>query len=512
MNITPDIEQPDENTIITSDSVNRVTDSESMNSDSLFVMDGQSQTNGISSITTLSNTAQNPSFVSKNHKVNKEWLIVGAGILVLALIMVATISFWPQKKISAPSSNLTPAKSKSSTVQAKTVTTNSATTPVKTTSQATATPSTIAPGIPNYLYQSSQTSQGAAVGYLKIKQTSYQPHGLLGSAIASADSPNYQTAIFYPKSDGIYAYGKYTNSNSKVANGTTPVFSSILQKLATSLDCTISMHDFTDNSDTVVATPSIAGTQTGAECYRPVEWSPDGKSLLFTSNKPVSNSDIGLVTFSIPYIYDVASSKSTAITIPDGLNSLQGNGHWQDAQSIVFSYVLWGYHASIMTSETVTYSLVSKQYTKLATPDGINVSSIQTASKALYILSTSRTILYSGSGLESNSLKPVSGLSTDAIGSYLLEINDEGTVSHLITAQGQFGIQGGVKFYDLNTASNTQKLFFTPDSYSSNLIGWGQSYDQLIYNKFISSKSSNQIRLHTLSSGQDDLLVDDVIL
>ena len=507
MIITTDNEQPNENTTITSDLVNQVMVSEPMKTESPFVMDDQPQANGISSITAPTDTTHNPSLVSKNPKVNKKRLIVGGGIMVLALIMVTTISLWPQNKIYAPSNKLTTEKSKTATVPA-----NSATTPVKTTSPTTSTLFTTTSGIPNYLYQSSQTSQGAAVGYLKIKQASYKSHGLLGSAIASADNPNYQTAIFYPKSDGIYAYSKDTKSNSKVANGTTPVFSSILQKLATSVDCTISFHDFTNNSDTVVATPSVAGTQPGSECYRPVSWSPDGKSLLFTSNKPVSNTDIGLVTFSIPYIYDVASNKSTAVTIPDGFNSLYGNGHWQDAKTIVLSYVQWGKFASILATETVTFSPSFNQSTKLVTPDGISVSSIQTASKALYILSTSGTVLYSGSGLESNSLKPVSGLSADAIGSYLLEINDEGAVTHIITAQGQAGIQGGVKFYDFTIANNSQKQFYAPDSYSSNLIGWDQSYDQLIYNKFISSTSSNQIRLHTISSGQDELLVDNVNL
>jgi dipeptidyl aminopeptidase/acylaminoacyl peptidase len=89
------------------------------------------------------------------------------------------------------------------------------------------------------------------------------------------------------------------------------------------------------------------------------EFSPDGKHIAFSANVD-GNEDI--------YLYDIATSKSTALAIPPGVNEPTG-GHSAfapDGSRLLFSHNgptapgdLWVYHLATGKSQQITHSLVA---------------------------------------------------------------------------------------------------------------------------------------------------------
>jgi hypothetical protein len=438
----------------------------------------------------------NPTPVVIKEKKSRRWLII---LLIVAIILTAVAVFFVLK-----SKSTTPKASSASTSTTKPTTTN---TPKA--SRSTSAPTT---GIANALLKSSQASQGVAIGYVKTPQVSMQSNPFMGHASAATSS--YNTTVFYDNttSTGSQILGLNVDSKAVVqltndqSGASDPVFSSVSQKLAYAQGgCSAAIKDLGADTTTVIK----AGNQS-ATCYKPSAWSPDGKYLAYVGETETTIPNLGLIDIGSLFLYDLDTNSTVAVATPSGFNSVgsYSDVYWQDSSDIAAHFVNYGQYASILKEEVVSINVTSEKATDLVTPTNVDFSSVQLVGNTMYVIDSSPKELLSG--LETTaSLQPVTG--SDNAGSFLLKTGLDGsTVTDIYDIAGQVGQQGTFSInHVVPTGSSTTKLY-SPDGFSAYMVGWGQSYNDIIYMDVVSNKT--EIHQYDISNKADEILVGDLPL
>ena len=88
-------------------------------------------------------------------------------------------------------------------------------------------------------------------------------------------------------------------------------------------------------------------------CYTPIAWSPDGSKLAIGGSYSLNNSEIGLVSFTDIYIYDVNTKKIEKYDPPKPYNTTR-HFFWADDAHIAAQYIESGQFAKTI-KEDPTY-------------------------------------------------------------------------------------------------------------------------------------------------------------
>ena len=362
--------------------------------------------------------------------------------------------------------------------------------------------------IPTKLLQNGQPMQGVAIGYLVGKQVATRTNPFEGQAYAASN--NYQAAVFYDSSDGqISDVNVVTKATAKVTDdssgATTPVFSSIDQKLAyTENDCSVAVMSVPTGVPTVIQKGDKSST-----CYGPVAWSPDGKYLAYTGGTETQNQSLGLVNLVKLYIYDESTNTTSVLDTPSGFNSVGASDvYWQDATHIAVHYVDYGFAASIQSEKLTSVDVTNQQGSDLPTLHNLNYQSIQIVGNEMYATASFPGGLLYGP-VNASSLQQVAG--TDNTNTFLLQTDSSNSkVNSIYMTAGNPGTENSFKINQLNPNSGQIKQLYAPQDISTAMLGFGQSYDEIIYMEILSNKC--EIHQYTISTDTDQVLVPNLPL
>lgn len=425
-------------------------------------------------------------------------LLVGA--VLVALLLLVAIFVWYEKATAPPAEKVT--KDMFST----------------TISGSTA-------GVPNRLLQTSRYSHGVGVGYLLHKPTaaSAQRSGLVGHA--SAAELSYSPAIFYTKqaSDGtqVFALDTATKETKQLthaqAGATHPVFASLLQRLAyAKASCSVAVLDMYANTDTVIQEGSQDVTavvpQEGYKspvCYTPAGWSPDASYLAVVGTYSTHTKDLGLVSFSDLYLYDYGTKKLAKVATPAGFNSLASadDVFWQTNITLAAHYVQRGQYAATVKEDLAFVDASTTTAKPVNIQTKLDLTSVQAIGKTMYVRGTDNK-LYAGT-LATGELQAIAG--SDATGTFLLKTEtDKDTVTNILSLDGQPGMQDNFQLKSLPVSGGAKTVLYTPTSLSAYLLGWGATYDDVVYMDVLSMKS--EIHSYNLTTKTDTVLLKDLPL
>lgn len=364
--------------------------------------------------------------------------------------------------------------------------------------------------VPKYLLENDQSSMGVAVGYLKVNRQTTTGNWLIGRVHAEAETA-YKSGVFYKKNDQIYVLDVATKKSEQLTMGqyvaSDPVFASVSQRLAFSQgSCTVSAKDLTTKTEVVVKEGQSSG-----QCYKPVAWSPDGNKLAFVGIESKNSPDLGLVGFGTLYIYDFVLRSLTKYDAPTGYNSVKAYSAvaWKDNAEVIVSYVQWGKFASILKEQMVKIDVVSKATSEINTGVKFDLASLRTIGAREFAIGESPRQMLSGPTDGSNQFAPIDG--GQDVGTYLLKVNSEGTAAtDVYMLNGSAGSQDSFRLYVLPASGGQKAELYTPSDFSAYALGWGLSYDELIYMAVLSGKS--EIHQYDISIKKDQVLVSDLPL
>jgi hypothetical protein len=435
-----------------------------------------------------------PEPVIMQEKKPKHWLGVLLVILVLCAIGGGAYLFKTHTKSGAQTA------------------TNSSRSSLNSSSQSSKTSTATATGISPALFKSSQAAQGIAVGYVEAKQVAMRSNPFMGQAYAATNP--YEASIFYDNStsSGNQIFGLTVDSKATAqvttdqSGASDPVFSSVSQKLAYAQGgCSVAIKGIDDNTATTIKVGSQSST-----CYEPSAWSPDGKYLAYVGETETNSTSLGLVDIGSLYIYDLATNSTTMITTPSNFNSVGGYADvfWQDPTDIAVHFVDYGQDASVLKEQVVSINITTQVSTNVVTPANVDYSSVQLVGNTMYAIDTQPQELLAGLETDGN-LQAITG--SDDFESYLLKTNnDNSAVTDIYGLSGQPGQQSTFSLEHLSPAGGEATKLYAPSGFSAYMLGWGQSYDDIIYMDVVSGQT--EIHQYTISDNTDQTLVSNLPL
>lgn len=371
--------------------------------------------------------------------------------------------------------------------------------------------------VPEFLLESSQGSNGIAVGYLKKNEPATSSSFLIPKA--SAAEVEYEPIVFYSNLDNIFSLNTVTKESKQVTEtiGSNPVFSSIAQKLAFNKErCDVFVKDMSTNEDVLVVDGDDAfGAQgedgsvsisSDAICYTPAAWSPDANKLAIKGTYSVNSTEMGLVGFIDMYIYDFASSSLTKIKPPEGFNTSQ-EFRWLNNEKVLVKYAEFGAFASLIKEQITETSIEDNSHSPANLSNAFSIDSMRSVGKTLVAVSEGK-LLVSDTGAVAD-LKSV--LAVNSIGNYLIKVAEDGeTVDSLYTLDGQPGSQGSFKIQEVNIDEARTIDLYNTDGFSAYMLGWGLNFDEIIYMAVLSGES--EVHQYKISTNTNEVLVPDLPL
>lgn len=371
--------------------------------------------------------------------------------------------------------------------------------------------------VPEFLLESSQGSNGIAVGYLKKNEPATSRSFLVPKA--SAAEVEYEPIVFYSNLDNIFSLNTVTKESKQVTDtiGSNPVFSSIAQKLAFNKErCDVFVKDMSTNEDVLVVDGDDAfGAQgedgsvsisSDAICYTPAAWSPDANKLAIKGTYSVNSTEMGLVGFIDMYIYDFASFSLTKIEPPEGFNTSQ-EFRWLNNEKVLVKYAEFGAFASLIKEQITETVVEDNSHNPTNLSSTLSLENMRTVGKTSVAVSEGM-LLQSDTGAIAD-FKPI--LAVNILGNYLIKGNATGdAIDSLYTLDGMPGSQGSFKIQEVKINETRTIDLYSPDGFSAYLLGWGLNYDEIIYMAVLSGKS--EVHQYTISTGTNEVLVPDLPL
>lgn len=364
--------------------------------------------------------------------------------------------------------------------------------------------------VPVRLLQQSKNTSGVALGYVKTSKKSTSSNSSPFFKKVLADTINYTPTIFYTSENNsakqIMALDTVTKETRSLTSAgaisaSDPVFSSISQKLAyaRSGKTELNVLNLDDNKETIIE-PAKGSIQ-----YTPIAWSPDGTKLAYIAiDQEMNTPNWGLAKL---YIYQEGVDNQE-IKAPEGFNSVNSFADviWSDTNTITGRYIDKGDFGKTLKEQLFNVDVISYKLSTTNSPITGPLTSVQTASDLDYFINSDPIILKKVS--TTNKTDSSSIIGTEQLGSYLLRFNEQDELSDIIYILGEPGSENSMTINSL-TAKETQKsVLLTPPGISSYLLGWGTSYDELIY--MVITHNTSEIHSLDLTSNTDALIVGDL--
>lgn len=371
--------------------------------------------------------------------------------------------------------------------------------------------------IPKTLFQMTQSREGIALGYVE-KEPNHESSLLRNLFIgrASAHQDEYDTVLFFKDSEGaISMLNTVTKEISKIVDekGSSLVFSSVGQKLAYIKDdgCSVSLFDFDLSESNTILNGSVTFQDTINDeiedeeiCFSPISWSPNGNKLLLKGVYSVNNQEAGLMSINRLYIYDIETKAVEKLLLSEDDNSNGTYAYWLDDVTILSSQEKRDTAFVAPTEELVTINIKDTTHIVTKFDADIALGTVQVIGNVFYAYSESNTSLVMGSCSEPSKISSLGAISGG--GTFL--VTSKGSSYELFTIDGTAGEENSFTLNKTVVSTGERVELHKPEGYSAYMLGWGSSYDEIIYMNVPSGK--NEIHQYSISSDVDTLMVDDL--
>lgn len=368
--------------------------------------------------------------------------------------------------------------------------------------------------VPDWLLENNRGDANVTLGYLKSAKKTSSRGGLVPSA-AAADA-DFASVMMYKansQSDGpqIFSYnsadGSTTQLTKQAGGASAPVFASVTQNLAYKM----SPNTFDNGGITVKNLTTAAETVVVASRANvsnvPIAWSPDGTMLAYGS----TNNDTTLPDWNMLKLNIYTSGKPVVeVPAPAGFNSLSSyfDVVWLNNSQLQVRFIKK--IALGNTEKSQTFTVEVKDQTAIASDTVLEgeLSEFQTIGETLYFLGQKPAALKAVKLAPQAVVQVVPG--TEGAKTFALRLNEQGELSGLLYTTGEAGTLGAVKLFSADADGSNPAEVMTFSGYGGGVIGWGQSYDELVYILVLSGK--REVHVYNLKTKTDKVILTNLPL